>query len=101
MDVHEECEREITPEGKEVRPEIDRDAVEEGPQEEIQPAVDVTHEREGDQELLAELLVGGPRFDLGSDLNERQRIDEAGFPPDELDIERRCVLQDHAARNGE
>ena len=61
----------------------------------LAPHVGVAHERERDEEVLAELLVCAPGLPLRVAL-ERQRVDEDGAAIPELHVERARVPEDES-----
>ena len=92
VEVRQEPEVEPGPPRHEALGQVERDAVGVGAEERREPDVAVRHERQGRQEMLAELAVGDPRRSVLVGL-ERERVDQDRPGVAELDVVGRGVLE--------
>ena len=82
--------------GQEPRGQVDRNAAERGPPELPHAEVEQAHERQGRQEVLAELAVSSPR-QIAIDL-ERQGVDQDRLTLVELHVEGAAILERHPTK---
>ncbi len=90
---------EFGPPRQEPAGQVEREAVEVEPKQRHNPGVDVAHQGERREEVLAELAVGHPGLAFLVDL-EGKRVDQDGLSRDELDVEGAGVLEREAGGDG-
>jgi hypothetical protein len=99
MEVRAEPERESGPRRQQPGRVVERHAVDEVAQQQAAARVAVRDQRQGREEVLAELAVGGPRVGRLGDL-EGKAVDQDRSPLFELNVEGAGVLQPHPGREG-
>ena len=85
MDVGRQPEVEAGAPGQQARRQVERDAVDVDAQQLTQAHIHLGHQRQGGQEMLAELAVSHPRLAFFLDL-EGQAVDQHRAPVVELDV---------------
>src|ERR1700722_20343325 len=97
MNVHQQPRIESGAKRQQAACQINRNSIDKIPHQMSQPDVDLAHQRQWRQEMLAKLPIRRPRRAFAIEF-KRKGVDQNGTQAHELDVEAAAILQGHPAR---